>query len=101
MRTADLDLIFVPEAGDLSPDHWIARWSAKLSTARLIDAGAPSATRGRLIEAARSASRPSLLIGYSTGAIAVALAASALQGVDVRGAFLVAPPAEETLAGLD
>jgi hypothetical protein len=101
MRVADLDLIFVPETGPVSPDHWIARWSAKLSTAQLIEADAPSVTLALLIAAARGAARPSLLIGYSTGAVAVAVAAPELEGADVRGAFLVAPPDDATLVTLD
>ena len=100
MRASDLDLIFVPETGRVSPEHWISRWSAKLSTARLVDAGEPQETRRRLVAAAR-VSRPTLLIGYSTGAIAVALAAPNLSGADVRGAFLVAPPSDDALAGLE
>ena len=100
MRASDLDLIFVPETGRVSPEHWISRWSAKLSTARLVDAGEPQETRRRLVAAAR-VSRPTLLIGYSTGAIAVALAAPNLAGADVRGAFLVAPPSEDALSKLD
>ena len=101
MRVSDLDLIFVPEAGPLSPDHWIARWSAKLSTARRIDGGDPRAARSGLVAATRDAKRPALLIGHSTGAVAIALAAEALREADVRGAFLVAPPDDETLATLD
>jgi predicted alpha/beta hydrolase family esterase len=101
MRVSDLDLIFVAEAGPLPPDHWIARWSAKLSTARRIEAGDPRAARSGLVDATRTAARPALLIGHSTGAIAVALAAEALHAADVRGAFLVAPPDDETLVTLD
>jgi predicted alpha/beta hydrolase family esterase len=101
MRVSDLDLIFIPETGPVSADHWIARWSAKLSTARLVAALDPVATPAGIIAAARLAERPTLLIGHSTGAIAAALAAEALKEADVRGAFLVAPPAAETLAGLD
>jgi predicted alpha/beta hydrolase family esterase len=100
MRASDLDLIFVPETGRVSPEHWISRWSAKLSTARLVDAGEPQETRRRLVAAA-GGSRPMLLIGHSTGAIAVALAAPSLAGADVRGAFLVAPPSEDALSKLD
>jgi predicted alpha/beta hydrolase family esterase len=101
MRVVDLDLLFVPDTGPVPPDHWIARWSAKLSTARLVAAFDPAATPAALIAAAQRAQRPALLIGYSTGAVAVALAAEALKDADVRGAFLVAPPAEEALASLD
>ena len=101
MRVSDLDLLFVPDTGPVPPDHWIARWSTKLSTARLIAAIDPQATPSALIAAATRAQRPTLLIGYSTGAVAVALAAEALREANVRGAFLVAPPSDETLATLD
>lgn len=101
MRVADLDILFVPETGPVAPDHWIARWSGKLSTARLIATLDPLATPAALIATAQRAQRPALLIGYSTGAIAVALAAEALKGFDVRGAFLVAPPDDDSLATLD
>lgn len=101
MRVSDLDLLFIPEAGALSPEHWIARWSAKLSTARLVPTQDPLATPAAVVAAVRAAERPTLLVGHSTGAIATALAAEELAGADVRGAFLVAPPDEETLASLD
>ena len=101
MRVADLDLLFVPETGPVHPDHWIARWSAKLSTARIVAALDPQATPSGVIAAARFAERPVLLIAYSTGAVAAALAAEAMKEFDVRGAFLVAPPSDDALASLD
>jgi predicted alpha/beta hydrolase family esterase len=101
MRVSDLDLIFVPGAGPVSPDHWIARWSAKLSTAQTVVAGDPLETLANVVAAAQLAERPVVLIGHSTGAITAALAAEALRDVDVRGAFLVAPPADDILATLD
>jgi uncharacterized protein len=101
MRVSDLDLIFIPETGPLSPDHWIARWSAKLSTAQLLATVDSLATPAALIAAVKRASRPTLLIGYSTGAIAAAIVADALKGSDCRGAFLVAPPDDDTLTTLD
>ena len=54
--------------------------------------------------AAREARRPALFVGHGLGAAAIADAADALKGADVRGAFLVAPPDErglERLAGAD
>jgi predicted alpha/beta hydrolase family esterase len=101
MRVADLDLLFIPESGPVSPDHWIARWSAKLSTARLVEAGAPLETVARIVATARSAERPVFLIGHSTGAVAAALAAQQLGDAGVIGAFLVAPPDDATLRTLD
>ena len=99
MRVADLDLLFIPEAGVISPDHWIERWSGKLSTARRVEADDVGATPARIVAMAEAAQRPALLIGHSTGAIAAALAAQ--QGARVVGAFLVAPPDEATLITLD
>jgi hypothetical protein len=48
MRVADLDLLFIPESGPVSPDHWIARsrmtnWSAKADEAAA--ASAPPASQ--------------------------------------------------------
>ena len=47
---------------------------------------------------------PALFVGHGLGAAAIADAAAALEGADVRGAFLVAPPDKrglERLAGPD
>jgi predicted alpha/beta hydrolase family esterase len=101
MRVADLDLLFVPEAGVVSPDHWIERWSGKLSTAQRVEADEPAATVSRIVAKAQAATRPVVLIGHSTGAVAAALAAPALDATKVVGAFFVAPPDESTLATLD
>ena len=101
MRVADLDLLFIPETGVISPDHWIERWSGKLSTAQRVEAGDPAATVSRIVGRAQAAARPVVLIGHSTGAVAAALAAPALDAAKVLGAFLVAPPDAATLATLD
>ena len=100
MRVADLDLLFVPEAGVLSPDHWIERWSGRLSTAQRVEVGEPAATVSRIVAQAQGAARPVVLIGHSTGAVAAALAAPALDAANVLGAFFVAPPDAATLATL-
>ncbi len=98
MRAADLDLIFIPEKGIPDPNHWQARWSAKLSSARFVgELLAPD----EIVEAARKATRPIYFIAYSVGAIALAQAAPDLREFDVRGAFLVAPPAPAALAIFD
>ena len=101
MRVADLDLLFVPDSGVLSPDHWIERWSGKLSTAQRVEADDPAQTVARLVAKAQRATRPVVLIGHSTGAVAAALAAPDLDATKVRGAFLVAPPDGSTLSLLD
>ena len=101
MRAAELDLIFVPESGSLSPEHWQARWRAKLSSARLIETGEGVVNASAVVEAASRARLPIFFIAHSTGAIAVAQAAAQLSAFDVRGAFLVAPPSQAALATLD
>lgn len=100
MRAADLDLLFVPEGALPRPDHWQARWSQRLSTARFVETES-RAVPDDLLAAVRAARRPVFFIAYSTGAILVAQAAPLLDGLDVRGALLVAPPSDATLATLN
>lgn len=52
-----------------------------------------------LREAAGSATKPCLFVGHGLGAAAIVHAAPVLGG-GVRGAFLVAPPSEESLAAM-
>jgi len=101
MRAADLDLIFVPEAGIPEPGHWLARWRQKLSSARFSIAEGEALSAEGLAFEARLARKPIVFIAYSLGAVAVAKAAPELDGLDVRGAFLVAPPAGRALATLE
>jgi uncharacterized protein len=99
MRSSELDLIFVSDGG-APTDHWQSRWRAKLSSARRVETGNSPPTPEDIVAAAARARQPILFIGHSVGAIAIAQAAESLRGADVRGAFLVAPPGEETLLGL-
>lgn len=94
MRASDLDLILIPDSWPAPADHWLTRWGAKLSTARLLEEGES------LAAAVAAARRPVFLIGHSLGAVAAAEAAPALAAHDVRGAFLVAPPTEAALTTL-
>ena len=103
MRIADFDVLIVPRLGGAREGDWPSRWRARLSTARLVvpvDASAtqPEAWTDAIGEAVRSAGRPVLFVGHGHGAAAVASAAFALGGGDVRGAFLVFPPGR---AGLE
>ena len=97
MRASDFDILIVPRRGGGHEGDWPNRWRAKLSTARFVHP--PDAHDGRaqawgeaIVAAARDATRPILFVGHGTGATAIAHAAPLLQGADVRGAFLVAPP---------
>jgi uncharacterized protein len=101
MRASELDLLFAPDLSGAAPDHWQARWTAKLSTARSIELEPGVEDRQTWIaavgRAAAGARRPVVFIAHSVGALAVAHAASGLPTVDVRGAFLVAPPSDASL----
>jgi hypothetical protein len=103
MRASELDLLFAPDLSGAPSDHWQARWAARLSTARSI-AFAPGvedydAWVEAVARSASSAGHPIVFIAHSVGALAVSHAASRLGslGVDVRGAFLVAPPSDAAL----
>jgi predicted alpha/beta hydrolase family esterase len=104
MRASELDLIFAPDRGVLASDHWQARWSAKLSTARFLELDRGNddleAWIAAVSRAASEAVRPVVFVAHSVGALAVAHAAPALVSVDVRGAFLVAPPSDAALGTL-
>ena len=107
MRISDFDVLIVPGLGGAGADDWPRRWLARLSTARIVAPADPfdrraDAWTGAVAAAAQEASRPVLFVGHGLGAAAVA--AAALAGSDIRGAFLVAPPDAaglERLAGAD
>jgi uncharacterized protein len=100
MRSSELDLIFASDLSGAPSDRWQARWAAKLSTASSLELD-PREDHDALIAAVTSAAsgarRPVVFVAHSVGALAVAHAAPALAGLDVRGAFLVAPPADAAL----
>ncbi len=102
MRASHFDLLIVPRLGG-GADDWPGRWRAKLSTARFVAPADASDTRleawaAAVAGAARAATRPGLFVGHGSGAAAIVEAARAVDGADIRGAFLVAPPDE---AGLE
>jgi predicted alpha/beta hydrolase family esterase len=105
MRTTDLHILIVPGLGGSGPDHWQSRWEQKLSTARRVhqaDWERPVLAdwTGRIAEAVAAADKPVVLIGHSLGVPAIVHAAPRMAG-RVRGAFLVAPPSERALAGIE
>jgi serine hydrolase len=105
MRVSDFDLLIVPRLGGAADGDWPSRWRSRLSTARLVHPADPAERRREawieaIAGAAREATRPALFIGHGIGAAAIAEAARALDGADVRGAFLVAPLDEAGLARL-
>lgn len=96
MRTADVDILIVPDWAGAGPDHWQSRWARSLRTARSVVPAAGSKT-GRedwveaIIKAVADAARPAVLVAHGSGVAAVAHAAPELEGRGVAAAYLVAP----------
>ena len=102
MRISDFDILIIPGLGGSAQDHWQSRWEAKLSTARRVEQHNWDSPRledwtGRIIAAVEGAQRPVLLVAHSLGVTAVVHAAPRMPPNVVRGAFLVAPPADSVL----
>ena len=89
----------VPGPGNADPGHWLARWQAKLSTARLVseadwDRQDRADPTGATLAAIEAAQKPVVLVAHSTGVVSAILAAP-LALKRIVGAFLVSPPALE------
>ena len=102
MRISDFDILIIPGLGGSGPGHWQSRWEAKLSTARRVEQDNWLNPRledwtARIIAEVEAAQRPVLLVAHSLGVTAVVHAAPRLPKDVVRGAFLVAPPADSVL----
>ena len=67
MRAADLDLIFVAEGGLPEPDHWLTRWSARLSSARFVAPTGDDAQADAVVRNAAEAKKPIFFVAHSTG----------------------------------
>ena len=104
MRTSDADLLIVPGLGGSGADHWQTRWEQKMSTARRVEQRDWEKPRrdewvAAITAAIEASNRPAILVAHSLGAIA-AIHASRDTAPRVKGAFLVAAPSEERLAGV-
>jgi predicted alpha/beta hydrolase family esterase len=104
MRTADADLLIIPGLGGSGPDHWQTRWEQKLPTACRVDQRDWERPQrhewvAAIASAIQGATRPVVLIAHSLGVIA-AIHAARDSAPRIRGAFLVAAPSEERLAGV-
>jgi len=103
MKTSDVDILIVPGWTNSGPDHWQSRWERNLKTARRIeqddwDHPQKDAWVERVVTAAHSADRPSVLVAHSCGVATVVHAAPALKDTRIVGAFLVAPGSEARLS---
>ena len=106
MRAADADLLFVPGLGNSGPEHWQTRWQARLSTARVVGQSDWSRAEldawvARIVAEVAASTRPVVLLAHSLGVPAIAHAAAHFEPGRVRGAFLVAPPAEDRILTID
>jgi uncharacterized protein len=99
MRTSEIDILIVPGRTNSGPDHWQTRWEQRLKTSRRVmqddwqRAHARDWSR-RIVDAAQTATRPTVLVAHSLGVAAVAHAANRMAGGHIIGAFLVAPISE-------
>jgi uncharacterized protein len=102
MRTADVDILMIPGWSGSGPEHWQSRWQGKLSTARRVeqkDWYKPDREEwaANIVAAVKACTRPVVLMAHSAGNSSVAHAGEALAGLNVAGAFLVAPASERAL----
>lgn len=86
----------IPGPDNDGPDHWLARWQARLSTARLVtdddwSRPGPADPAGTTLAAIEAAERPVVLVAHSVGVLSAILAAP-LALKRIAGAFLVSPP---------
>jgi uncharacterized protein len=107
MRSRDTDLLIIPGLGGSGPDHWQTRWGAKLPNVLRVeqeDWDRPMAAEWeeRIIAAVESCERPVVAIAHSLGVVALVRAAPRVAATGkLAGAFLVAPPGETALIGIE
>jgi uncharacterized protein len=102
MRAVDLDMIFIAGLNGSGAEHWQTRWRQRMPNARLVeqadwDRPDRDAWVAAVVAACEEAQRPVLLLAHSLGVVTLAHAADRLAAGRVKGAFLVAPPSDESL----
>jgi serine hydrolase len=109
MRTSEAEILLIPGLGGSGPDHWQSRWEAKIPAVRRVvqedwDNPRLTAWRDRIVAEVERAAHPVILVAHSLGVLGAVHAAPFLAKGEssgkVKGAFLVAPPSIEGLAGL-
>lgn len=105
MRSRDADILIVPGLGGSGPDHWQTRWEGRLPNARRVeqddwDRPNRAAWAARIAESVAACQRPVVVVAHSCGVPAFVWAA--VEGLrPIAGAFLVAPPSEAALRGIE
>ncbi len=96
MRTAETDMLIVPDWTNAGENHWQSRWQRHFKTAQRIEQADWNMPRcvdwvERIVAAVEMAARPAVLVAHGYGALAVAHAAARFTW-QPAGAFLIAPP---------
>jgi predicted alpha/beta hydrolase family esterase len=96
MKASDAEILMIPGPGNDDPDHWLARWQTRLSTARLVtdnnpNREGPADPAGVALAAIEASEKPVVLVAHSTGVLPAILAAR-LAGKRIVGGFFVSPP---------
>jgi uncharacterized protein len=109
MKSSETDILIVAGHTGAGPDHWQTRLISKLKSASLVEQddwlyGSLTSAIDRIVDSVAEATKPVVFVGHSAGAVLVphAIASLASQRLleRVKGAFLVAPPSEKSLAAL-
>jgi hypothetical protein len=107
MRAADVDLLMVPGWTGAGPEHWMRRWTQRLSTAQVVE----QADWGRIVThvwvervaaAMGTATRPVVLVGHSCGVATIIhlLDRHPSLAAGIAGLVLVAPASDAATATL-
>ncbi|MFN0264091.1 RBBP9/YdeN family alpha/beta hydrolase [Tepidamorphus sp. 3E244] len=101
MKAREADLLMLPGLGGGTDNHWYRRWAERIGTATVVEQDEwwkpePKSWCDRIMEHVERAERPIVFMAHSLGTLALAHVAPRLEGHDVRGAFIVAPPDLET-----
>lgn len=106
MKSSETSILVVAGHSGPGDAHWQSRLIAKLSAAQLVEQddwlyGSLQVAVQRLADAVAAAEKPVVFVAHSAGCCLVAHAMSKMATDKVRGAFLVAPPSEKSLAVLE
>ncbi len=109
MKSSETDILIIAGHTGAGPDHWQTRLITKLKAARLVEQddwlyGSLDIAITRIVNAVATAPKPVVFVGHSVGSVLVSHAIEALTAAKVvervKGAFLVTPPSEKSLADL-
>lgn len=95
MKVRDVDVILVPGAKKLAPNHWQKRWDSRLPNAQTVDLPSNSAAQLRfekLQDLVLHATRPVILVGHCTGNYLIEKLAREVVDTKVIGALFVSLP---------